>query len=492
VPTRRLYTCLTLAPLAAAAALSLVRAIRLVGAPYELGYGEGLVLWQALHITTPSTVYHPISSFPFVAGLYPPFFMLATWSLNKVVGDIQLAGRLMAFSVFIATLGALAGLVRSTLPARLDPAAKWSAALAAVLLAASVSSIRESVPNARVDGLGLLLAVVGLWIFVSARGSFRKEVLAFMCFVAAVFTKQTFIAAPLACLIVTAAVDRRKALRLALIATVAGLVPLAWLMYLTNGEILIHLFVYTRNHFSALRMVTLLSENIRELLPLVALAVVVPWVLRSEATTCLSVYLVCALLISLTSGKVGSAPYYFIEWNAACCALAGCCFGFVLDRWSERSLRPLVTVAAILLAGFGLLESVASANQALRFTQGAARLETARLDETSQVLSLVKTTQGPVYSDDLTILVKAGRDIPCEPFIMSELARRGRWNMAPFVDQIRGGYYAMLVAQADVSTNELVPREIQQAVAATYRLVVTIGDYRIYSPASSVHADPRN
>src|SRR5260221_7208117 len=91
---RHSYIWLTLAPLATAACLAIVRAIRLVPAPYELGYGEGLVLWQALHVTTPGAVYHSIASFPFVVGMYPPLYMLVTRVLDGALGNIQLAGRL--------------------------------------------------------------------------------------------------------------------------------------------------------------------------------------------------------------------------------------------------------------------------------------------------------------------------------------------------------------------------------------------------------------
>jgi hypothetical protein len=502
---RRLYTWLTLVPLATAACLAIIRAIRLVPAPYELGYGEGLVLWQALHATTPSAVYHAISSSPFVVGVYPPLYLLVTRLLDSALGNIQVAGRLTTLMAFLGTLVVVAGLVRSALPSRLDPVARWAGALAAAFLTASVSSVRGFVPSARVDGLGLLLTLLGLLIFVRARGSFRREVLAFGFFVAAMLTKQSFVAAPLACLIVTARGDLRRTLRLAGAGAVLGLLPLGWLTVVTNGQIFLHLFAYTQNHFSVLRMVTLTSENLREMLPLVALAAVVPGAMllrpapsaAADASSgedavsasrarvvavCLSVYVLCAFTISLTCGKVGSAPCYFMEWNAACCVLAGSCFGRAVDRRSDPARRASLVAASAVLAGFGLLATAETANQALRLTPGAARIEAARVAETEQVLQLVRSTPGLVYSDDLTILVKAGRDLPVEPFIMFELARDGRWDIAPFVDQIAHGAFSLLVTQADVPTNDLMPRELQDAIAAHYRRSATIGSYRIYSP----------
>jgi hypothetical protein len=405
-------------------------------------------------------------------------------------------------------LSAVAALARLASGPRISETARRAGALVAVLLATSVSSTRMFLPTARVDGLGLALTLGGLVLFFGARGSARKEWIALTLFVAAVFTKQSFIAAPLACVIVTAFTDTRKAARLVGGALLIGLAPLLWLSYVTSGEILVHLFVYTQNRFSVPRAITLLTTNVREMLPLVGIAAVVPlvnWRLfgrdegnpvesRADVSSLaqarltgigLSIYTLLALAVSVTCGKSGSAPYYFMEWNVACCVLAGCGFGLLADRCSVGSIKPATILASVMLAGFGAVAAAETANQALHLTSGSRSLHAARLDETQRVLDLVRHTTGPVFSDDMTILVRAGREIPVEPFIMFELTRGGQWDPTPLIDQITHSYYALLIIQDDsalASTAQAIPQAIQRAMNASYRLSMSIGNYRIYSP----------
>jgi hypothetical protein len=484
---RRLCVLTALVPLAAAGGLSAIRAVRMVPAPYELGYGEGLVLWQALHITHPGAVYHPIASTPFAVGVYPPLYLMVVGLFGGLIDNIQLAGRLTTVIAFVGVLAAAGRLARIASGSSGDGTARRIGILISILLALSVSSTRLFLPDARVDGLGLCLTLSGLAVFLGARGSLWKEGAAAALFVAAMFTKQTFIAAPLACVIVAAVADIRKAARLVAMLAVMALVPMAWLLFLTRGQILLHLFVYTQNRFSVPRLVELLGANLREMLPLIGLAAILPALFwkRGGATMCLSVYVLLALAVSVTSGKIGSAPYYFMEWNVACSVLAGAGFSYLIDRMRFDTAAPATIAATVLLAGFGAVAAVETANQALHLTSGSKRFEAARLDETARVLDLVKHTPGPVYSDDLTILVRAGRDPVVEPFIMFELARGGQWDPAAFLDQIEQGYYALVILQHDSRSSSPapgLPEMFERAMDERYRFSTNIGSYRVYAP----------
>jgi hypothetical protein len=494
------------------AGLALVLTARRIPATYELGYGEGLVLWQAAHVTSPQVLYHPVSHYPFVVSSYPPVFPAVARVVGHLVGDPQMGARLAAAGAFLGILACIGALVAAGLSRIAARRARWAGVLVAAGLTASLPCLRDFVPSARVDGLGLLFSLTGVWLFVSHPATSWRRYAAMACFVAAVYTKQTFIAAPLACLLVWGLTDMRSTGRLVLVGAVIAAVPLALLERATGGQFALHVFRYTQHEYAARRLVTLYSQNVLGLWAPTLLAAPVVWrvvrrwrlAARRSSTrkplvrtrppetvlTYLSAYLVLAMAVALTVGNVGSGPYYFMEWNAVCCALAGIGFGWLVayahrsPTWERRAL-----LACALVAVFGAAMMPGIANDALRLTPGARALDVARQDETDRTLAAVRQAPGPVLADDLTILVKAGKQIPFEPFSMFELARQGVWDETPLLEQVSQHFYSLVVTESDVNATadradtRSARERLRVAVAKHYVLVDRFGKYRLYAPS---------
>jgi hypothetical protein len=488
--------------LSASVAITAIRIARTTPEAYELGYGEGLILWMAERVADPAALYHPIDRYPFIVGVYPPLFPLAVSTAQWLVGDVRLAGRLVSLFAFVGTLVAMGALSRAAVPSRFGEKARWSAALIAVGLGASASTLQTFPPAARVDGLALCLSLTGLWLFLTARPRSARQYLSCVIFGAAVFTKQSFVSALVAALAITALTELALAIRLAVLVGAILVVPALWLQQKTAGQFLVHVFVYPRNEFQTSRLLKLLVPNLREMLPQLTLtAVTFLYTFRGESAAsttdgtpaqderrsiaCLILYLVLSFLVSLTAGKIGSAEYYFMEWNAAACVLTGVAIGLVVgrsqlkDAASERDLLSLAWVAVVLTAGLSVASGV---NNAMPLTSGARELLVARRGETHEAAQLIRSTSAPVMSEDLSLLVTTGRDVPFEPFIMWELCRQGRWNPTPFLNQLNERFYGALVFEHDLAIADRIPDTIRRAMLSNYRHVKNIGRYWVYAP----------
>ncbi len=477
-------------PLGLSSVLFLYGAIRQLPLRYGLEYGEGIVLWQAAHITTPSEAYHPITQFPYVVFHYPPLFHIASRASGAIVGDLLIGGRLVSLLSAVGVCVALGLFVmRRSVPA--DRSARWIGALAAAGLATTLQNMRGWVPGMRVDMLGLALSLIGTWMFLE--GSRRRSLryLAFLIFVAALFTKHTLVAAPLACWMVAAIEDRKEAFKLAAFAAALSAIAFVFMQWATNGQFFVHLFVHNQNAFDLDRAVELERANMRRAAGVLGLALAAAlWVgvdrsaraprdAGDRTVTCLLLYFVFAFCVSWTCGKFGSAPNYFLEMNFLACALAGVCVALAFDP-----LRRRHTLAMAAVSIFALATTARSlprfANTTLLLTDGARELEASRAEEARQALAVAGSVPGPVFSWDLTAVMLANKGIPLEPAIMFDLSRSGKWDMTPFLNQIRQGQYDLIITNA--YTEWLPSPEVMQAMAGTYAPAEHFGTYHVYRP----------
>src|SRR5262245_6349838 len=330
--SRTVYTWFVLATPLAAAAFSLVHMVRSVFIPYELAYGEGLVLWQSLRITSPQTVYHAIDTYPFVVGMYPPAFLLTTHLVGAAIGDIQIGGRLVALIATVGCAAMISAIVLELLPLRFDRWARWTGALTAGALVLNLANVRRWAPLARVDLPAIALCLAGLFLFLNGRRPGWKWFAAFGCFALAAFTKQSLVAAPAACLAAAAFQSRRTAFALAGFYAVLLVASFGAMQVITDGQFLKHLFVYTtQNRFDILQVFVMGGRNLGAMSLLLIPACLAAWIpvrrprahqaasrIRVTLTSsrfrwgigCLVLYVVVAAIVSTTSGKNGAGPYY--------------------------------------------------------------------------------------------------------------------------------------------------------------------------------------
>lgn len=492
-----------LAVLAFRFGLWLLLTLRTVRFPYGLDYGEGIVWQQALLIGTPRG-YGDMSVYPFISFEYVPLFHIVVRGLAALGMDWLAAGRLISAASAAATAAVLGAVVWRALRWRLTPQAALVGAVLAGLLPYATGPVIEWARLMRIDTLAILFATLGIAATIGARVRPRLDYVAAALFVAGVYTKQTAIAAPAAAYVVLWLDRPARALRAIGCAVVLGGAILAAATIATDGRFFSHVLLNDVNRWS----VPQLYWNVRQLwaeFPLVALALIgvaltwraqrrrPAWAALRQAlrldgfaltTTLLSVWLLLALLMLLTLGKSAAASNYFLETGFIASALAGVVGAAAADlllhaapgdgrrAWGAAML-PLLLGVMLLLHPIPRDRRVL--NPELRREMDALAAKVAAADK-------------PVASDDMVLLMRAGKEVPFESAMISEMTAMGRFDEAPLVGMVRDGGFAFVVLDRPLSdplTMQRYSPAMLDAIAAAYpRATATAGLLVLEPPAA--------
>jgi hypothetical protein len=504
----RAYCAVLLALIAVTAGGVFSNGLFFIAQPYQLNYGEGLAAWQAAHVTDLAHAYSSLDHYPFVVFQYPPLFHLATRAVGKLTGDLVMAGRSVSL-LSAAILCALIGWITfQVLPRRTSRSMRLLAAALAATLPTTLYNFNWTW-LARVDTLAVLLSFSGVVVFAARPFSAPLQILTSVLMVAGLFTRQTALAAPLACMLVAYLIDRRIALRMLLVMGILGGSILGWLAWQTHGQVLLHLFRYNQTAFSIKRAAFGLLMNVRHAAGLLALAGGASlsvlkgvgiltrrrrWdLLRANLGAnsyrrrvfLLAVYSMLAALSALTFGKEGSDINYFLEWNVSLAPLAGILL-FRATHPAGHGLHLRSAWLAVLALPVLLLDSGfdQARNGWLRLLEGPLPADRQQIEIYRRALETIQETPGPVFSEDMNLLYKAGKDIPAEPAMIQYLAQAGLWDERPFVRMIQERQFALVTT---VSGEIALSRErysplVAAAIEKAYEPVSRIGDYTIFRP----------
>ena len=84
-------------------------------------------------------------------------------------------------------------------------------------------------------------------------------------------------------------------------------------------------------------------------------------------------------------------------------------------------------------------------------------------------------------SENMTLLYRAGKEVPFEPAIVAGLAETGAWDETPLIEMIRKRTFsAMIVRQLDGSF--LYSPGVASAIEENYRPAERYGGYTVYRP----------
>ena len=206
--------------LLAALAVALVvihfgQALQRAEIPFQIDYAEGTVLAGSCGLSRTAAVSGPGSGA--MALPYGPVGYWLAAGVVKATGLSLVGPRCLVLGFAVMAAAILAGLTRALGGSR--PSAQYSRQ--------GSSAIRSSgywLPLLRVDLLSAALSLAGLYVFVR----WRSLVLAAVLFVAALFTKQTAVAAPLACVVALALERQWRSLGILAALASALAVLLAW------------------------------------------------------------------------------------------------------------------------------------------------------------------------------------------------------------------------------------------------------------------------
>jgi hypothetical protein len=436
--------------------------------PFQLDYGEGVVWQQATMMFTPKA-YGPIDSFPAIVFHYPPVYHLSVLMTSALTGaDMLYAGRGLSIACTLVSAILIALIVLETLPRSLPSAARLCCAAASASLLFCLHPIVVWALLMRVDMLCFALSLCGFWLGLK---SFERPSLIYgaaLCFVAAVFTKQTAVAAPTALFGLMLWRSPRLALRGIATCVSLGLVGLIGLEFVTDGGFLRHIVGYNMNRFDPRGIEYILAFLVENPLILAAAGIGVvrriSGILERRSGQGLAenpadvawigiiFYFVTTSMMLPTMLKSGSSYNYLIEWGAIVSMLAGTALIDALQvaigglSGKSGNWRVILSACAIPIffaadahaVGAGWAESYFS----LVWTEDRG----SALEDLSV---RIRHAERPAISDQMVLLLRSGKPVLWEPAIFAELAATGAWDERDLVERVRAGEFSMFVTQGD-------------------------------------------
>jgi hypothetical protein len=475
--------------------------------PWQLDYGEGIV-WEQMRLMMAGHGYGTIDGLPAIVFHYPPIYHSVTWAIATIGGlDPLAAGRSVSLgsTLLIALLG---GLIAAK-AVRADSAPRTAAVcgLVAFLTTFGFSPVGFWAPLMRVDMLSIALSFAGVLAAMSALKRPRLIFASSMLFVAAVFTKQISIVAPAAVFVTFLLVRPKLAWTLAAVCTLLGLAVLGTLVAATDGRFVRHIFLYNVNRFDPGRLTSILGailvhyflaatliigciQRLRRRLPhyrggggIAALRHRLTASPGDSFFLLIMIYAVLAGVMALGIAKSGSNVNYFVEGMAVLAILIGI---FAADAADAAFGRPQARIKGIffnplfipLMVG---LQAVTGPQRDDYVGYRAA----GRVAELETLEAMVRAAPKPVISDDMVLLLRAGKPVQWEPAIFAELARTGDWNERPFVDLVKAHHFAFFITvreRGDRLFDSRYNPAVAEAMATAYPVRLKLADYTIHLP----------
>jgi hypothetical protein len=491
----------------------ILHSMRSIQYPYGLEYGEGIVWQQALLIPGPR-MYGDINHFPFIVYNYPPFYHLAVRALAAMGLDMLVAGRSLSLLSTLLIGLACARLAYMATGESLERPARLAGATMAGFAVFSCVPVIQWSALMRVDMLAVALSFGGIWSIVTSTDRPSRLYLGVLLFLFAIFTKQTSIAAPLASLPVLLIIDKRRTLAACSAISLVGLGIVLLLEIYTGERFLRHIVLY---NVSSYRFSALISGIEAEwpatVLLLVTIAgVCIGWrtlarerhwpdlgsfrreIVASIPTRTLSIVTMHLLITSLMIpmlGKAGAGSNYLIESMCVWSIFAGIFVACILNRScgsssqeSRAEDRGKTGSLNILLMGLLIIEmeimpvSIGEINSAT--PKHIAELDSLRL----QIAHSTK----PVMSDDMVLVMRAGKEVSLEPYIFAELARQGRWDQRLIIERINAHDFSMIVTTGSRGAFPYEARytpEVDKAIETAYPNSKRIAGHIIHLPDST-------
>jgi hypothetical protein len=470
--------------------------------PYSIDYGEGIVMQQAMMIPGPR-MYGDINVYPYIVFHYPPIYHLIVRAIQLIGSDLLYAGRWVSMSSTVTTAIFVGALIFCSIRPRVSGRIATIAAIFGGATVFTYVPVAFWSPLMRVDMLAVALSFAG--VFLAVLGARRSVLLypAALAFALSIYTKQTMIAAPVAVFGAFWLRDPRLVrwpLALSLGLSAAALVYLSWA---TNGGFLRHIVLYNVNRFDITHALPLLLGGIGTsalyLFVAIRFGLAFSWrcllgsgranireLIRQSDEALILVMVTawfCVATITLfTLGKSGAAFNYFIESMCIWSVLIGVAVGNALDvMWGGSATihgraglnrRDMVLLVPLLLSVQLFLIPLPDTTP---FVSAPTRQAMDRL------FRMVQDTEKPVLSDDMVLLLRAGKQVPIEPSIFAELGSLRQWDQRKLVELISSHTFAFIISQYGLY-DERYTRTVQAAITENYPHQERYAGYVVMKP----------
>ena len=470
--------------------------------PYELDYAEGIVWQQARLMFTPEA-YGPIDGFPTIVFHYTPLYHVLSRAVAAVTGaDLLYTGRAISLCSTLAIAILIGLIVFRASPDGMERRPRLVMAAVGSLCVFSIYPILLSGEVMRVDMLAILLSIAGFWLGTGALERPRLIHPAAVLFVAALFTKQTMIAAPCALFGVLLWCRPRTAFAGIVTTALLGLAALIAVTAATGGGFLRHIFLYNINRISW-RQLGHIVDIVAIQAPFFGVAIIMAqrrWnILHAHRKTQLGgaapmtpadltwiailCYFITTSLMLVTLIKSGAFLNYFVEWLLIVVVLVGSAFTDAARVAIGEVPVPTVTFRLVLSA---VIIPCAVAFQAMALdAPDAAKAGTIQRRHDLDVLSTrIRAAPKPVIADEMVLLQRSGKRVMLEPMIFTELASVGSWDERPFLRHILDRDFSMIVTDRPHDASRYTPA-MWRAIDRAYPVTEQQAGFTLHLPAAS-------
>ncbi|MBU4310175.1 glycosyltransferase family 39 protein, partial [bacterium] len=432
--------------------------------PYDIDSAEGQLLNEAFLLSRNENIYRNISSYPFTVANYPPIFPLVTSLFVQLFGLSLLPGRFLSvISTFFIGFFVFKIVQRCTKDNTIS-------LIAGLFFFLSNWVIRWSV-LLRVDMFGILLCLIGIYLFLKYENHPRKIFFSAIFFILALYTKQSLLAAPLSlCLYLLLTNRKRLCFKMAAVLASAGIGIFLVLNFITHGQFRLHTVSYTISQFSIENLLFYLKLFFKGHWPIIILAASY-FLIRTlkKRSTLTEIYFVLAFLVALTVGKAGASINYLIEFWMVSCILLGLVIKTAQNISGSRLLKNGMATLILVtcLVQFFLSAYIyrpESPNKQDRLIS-------------SKVYSYFAASKGDILSEYPTFLLFSGKEVLFQPFSLTQLSKRGIWNQRPIVEDIQKKRFSLILLSYGRTrwTDEML-----EAIKENYILVQRLEMYRIW------------
>jgi hypothetical protein len=240
----------------------------------------------------------------------------------------------------------------------------------------------------------------------------------------------------------------------------AILVTLGWL---TDGGFYRHIFLYNINRFESDRLwrIAYVAAAQAIYIALAGLVLVrrlaeLRWKYSSMAELrtelganaadirllIAAAYLLLSTLMVVLVAKSGSNINYFLD-----CFFALGLFAAMAPAEAMSGFRARQELGKLL--GLAVPAGLALGAFFAPLPRTDERTDDSHARELARLAQVIASTDKPVISDDMVLLIRGGQDVRWEPAIFAELASGGRWDERPFVERMRRHEFAFFITLND-------------------------------------------
>jgi hypothetical protein len=489
--------------------------------PFALENGEGLILRYASLISDGKNIYNPIDGNDLLVGCnYPPFYLIVYSFLIKIFGTSFASGRSLCF---FSTIGI--GYLIYKFVLTFD-GGKKSAILGALVFFSSPYINKMSI-FARPHVFSVFLAYLGVYLITynntdtSANrkttlwGLAHLEVFAITLLILATFTKQTAIWSSFAYFCWIVIWSPRRIISILAIFFIGILLTHGIATLITDGNYFSWVASYSVGEYSLKRLyaywIFFLNENISITIPMILLFTAIIFIpvytavasrffnpvgsiskssglkqvllrfVDQDKKKLFGIYSFFVLLSCILVAREGSSVAYFTELIAIFSVWIGMGW-FHLNLWlkDKRRFQYGLPIFFIILLGFHFYFSFELLKPSPIFFNQKTFLRDQKV-----IGALAKTPDFVLCEDQSYAILSNRQPYFVNPFIFTNMARRGLWNPQSIINDLQQGKVKAICTNSSIYkpnnlTTSRIDNEILEMARLTHKYELKIFNRYIY------------